>query len=263
MIEAHFKNQTLVYNEIRQPAYQFAIIKHRPRDNSGGDPSIGGFDIRFSPDTIPMQDRPKGTGKGNTIPILNPWWEYMKKINTPEGYIYNRSIGCMWINIWYDQETDTPTPKAESIHCGGNFIAYEEETSTHVKLISYDYRMKTVGLDPEFDNWHMKPYLFWKAVAIDIGGKMIMPVVLGEARDVYFPLIRRTELWMNKKDLEFFPAPPKGMTYELRGVNVFGRIGKDLVPLLTVRNRIRTFHTDWFRLSTEGVIPPADTGVNA
>lgn len=218
--------------------------------------------MTFYPDTIPMQDRPRGAGKGDTIPILNPWWEYMKKINTPEGYIYNRSIGCMWINIWYDQETDTPTPKAESIHCGGNFVAYEEETSTHVKLISYDYRMKTDGLNPEFDNWRMKPYLFWKAAAIDISGKMIMPVVSGEARDVYFPLIRKTELWMNKNDLEIFPTPPGGMTYELRGVNVFGRIGKDLVPLLTVTNRIRTFHTDWFRLSTEGVIPPADISIN-
>mgnify|MGYP001619641686 FL=1 len=255
MLEAHFNSKKLVYTEIKPPPYRFAIVKHRPRDNEMG------FGISYSPDTIPMQDRPQGIGKGNTIPILPPWWEYMQKINSPDGYSYNRSIGAMWINIKYDQESinPSPPPRAESIQCGGNFIAYEEETNTHVKLISYDYRMKTDGLKPLVDNWQMKPYTFWKAVAIDNYGKMINPHVKGKGIDAYFPLIRNTELWMNKNDLELFPSPPVGIQYYLRGVNVYGLHAQrgDLLPLLTIANDVRKLHTDWFGLSTIGVIPPA------
>lgn len=253
MLEAHFNTQTLVYNEIKPPPYKFAIVKHGIYNDSNE------WGITYYPDARPMQDRPVGTGKGNTIPILPSWWSYMRKINTPEGYTYNRSIGAMWINIWYDQERDKPTPRAESIHCGGNFVAYEEETGTHVKLISYDYRMKTDVLNPAVDNWHMKPYMFWKAVAVDKSGNMINPHVKSKGIDVYFPLIRNTELWMNKKDLELFPVPPDGVQYDLRGVNVYGWNAQrgDFLPLLTYTDRVRRFHTDWFSLSTVGVIPPA------
>ncbi|MBU2051293.1 MAG: hypothetical protein KKH61_20290, partial [Gammaproteobacteria bacterium] len=70
------------YSTPSPPPYKFAIVKHRPRDNEAG------FGIQFSPDTVPMQDQAQGTGKGDTIPILDPWWEYMQKINTPDGYSY-------------------------------------------------------------------------------------------------------------------------------------------------------------------------------
>ncbi|MDP2778037.1 MAG: hypothetical protein Q8O48_10380, partial [Anaerolineales bacterium] len=126
----------------------------------------------------------------------------------------------------------------------------------HVKLISYDYRMKTDGLNPSVDNWFMKPYLFWKAVAVDKGGNMINPHVKSKGIDVYFPLIRNTELWMNRNDLELFPTPPDGVQYDLRGVNVYGWKNGDFLPLLTYTDRVRKFHTDWFGLSTMGVIPP-------
>ncbi len=253
MLEAHFNTQTLVYKEIRPPPFKFAIVKHVIPDVSAG------FKITYYPDAVPMQDRPKGTGKGSGIPVFSSWWSYMRKINTPEGYSYNRSVGAMWINAEYRDEDgkEIKTPVAESIHCGGNFVAYEEETNTHVKLISYDYRMKTDVLNPVVDNWFMKPYLFWKAAAVGISGKIINPHVKSKGIDVYFPLIRNTELWMNKNDLELFPTPPDGVQYDLRGVNVFGWKNGDILPLLTYTNRVRKFHTDWFKLSTVGVIPPA------
>jgi len=235
-----------------QPPYKFAIVKHVIPNETGE------FNITYYPDAVPMQDQPKGTGKGDTIPILNPWWEYMQKINTPDGYSYNRSVGALWINIKYKDAdgNQIKTPRAESIHCGGNFIAYEEETDTHVKLVSYDYRMKTVGLDLEIDNWFMKPWMFWKACAVNSGGKVINPYVKSRGIDVYFPLIRNTELWMNKNDLELFPDPPAGWSYEPRGVDVFAFNGMGYIPLLTVVDGQRMFHTDWFRLQTTGVIPP-------
>ena len=255
MLEAHFNSQKLVYTEFKPPPYKFAIVKHGvyvPENEWG---------ITFYPDARPMQDRPQGTGKGDTIPVLNPWWEYMQKINSPDGYSYNRSVGALWINIEYRDANGNQIkiPRAESIHCGGNFIAYEEETNTHVKLISYDYRMKTSGLNPSVDNWQMKPYLFWKAVAVSSDGKLLNPHVKGKGIDIYFPLIRNTDLWMNKNDLELFPSPPDGVQYYLRGVNVYGLHAQrgDLLPLLTITNGVRKLHTDWFRLSTVGVIPPA------
>jgi len=235
-----------------QPPYKFAIVKHVIPNETGE------FNITYYPDAVPMQDQPKGTGKGDTIPVLNPWWEYMQKINTPDGYSYNRSVGAMWINIQYKdgEGNQIKTPRAESIHCGGNFIAYEEETDTHVRLVSYDYRMKTADLNPAVDNWHLKPWLFWKAVAVSSGGKLINPYVKSKGIDVYFPLIRNTELWMNKNDLELFPDITAGMFYEPRGVEVFLSNELHSTPLLTVENGKRVFHTSWFRLKTVGVIPP-------
>jgi len=178
-------------------------------------------------------------------------WRYMEKVNLPYpgGYKYTRAKNALWINNaeWDNEIPYNPSDEAVSHICGGNFIAYDTETPTHVRLVSYanDLDMNRV-LNPEIDNWVMKPYKWWKAIAVNKDGTLIN---VGQDVDAFFPLLRgKYELWMYKKHLEFFP---KGYHYQLRGCNVYdaGR------PLLTVVGRKRMFHTSW-RLETVGVIPP-------
>ncbi|MFK5282802.1 hypothetical protein ACI3PL_24870, partial [Lacticaseibacillus paracasei] len=65
--------------------------------------------------------------------------------------------------------------------------------------------METKSLNPMYDNWKEKPWLYWKACAVSLDGRLINPELRGAGRDVYFPLIGKRELWMNKDDVELFP----------------------------------------------------------
>ena len=174
---------------------KFATVRHDPRN--GG--------LSYFPDTIPMQnDRANGlpspidNGKGDVIHIESNWWHHIEKINSPRGsrgYKWARSIGNMWINLEYDIDTPYSTARAESLTCGGVLIAYTEETFTHVKLVSYDWRMSTVGLE---ENQFTHPHMYWKAWAINIKGNIIK---VANELDVWFPRIAERDLWMSKKDL--------------------------------------------------------------
>jgi hypothetical protein len=196
-IIASFDGVQVEYSTV--PKIKLAYIHHRPR--------VSG--LNYSPDTAPMQDRGTGQQKGRTIPIRRNWWEYLQKINSPKGYEYTRSVGLMWVNIDYDRNTPYSTARAESIHCGGNFLEWDIETDTHVRVVSYPNGMDTSALNPQVDNWHNKPHRFWKACSIDLSGHVIK---VANGLDVYFPLICNVpefglpaELWMRKDMITTFP----------------------------------------------------------
>lgn len=205
---------------------KFAIVRHRPR--AGG--------LSFFPDTCPMQNVPNGTGKGDDIHIESNWWHHIERINSERGYKWARSIGNMWINKTYNIDVPYSTAPAESIHCGGNFIAYDLETPHHVRLVAYPYRMDTTNLK---DNWFNKPWMFWKACMVNSEGEIGK---VANALDVYFPLIAERELWINKIYIEKFPDGPD---YRLQGKDVYDGSR----PLLVNGN----FLTDW-KLETKGVV---------
>jgi len=174
--------------------------------------------------------------------IESQWWHYIEKINSVKGYQYARSIGSLWVNGAYDINTPYSTARAESVMCGGNFIAYTEETRTHVKLVRYDFRIDTNRLNPEIDNWHVKPYLFWKATAVDVHGGVFN---VGQGLDVFFPLISERDLWIPKSQVEIFPTGPD---YQLRGCDIYN----NTAPLLK-----DGVYMNGFRLETRGVVVPA------
>jgi hypothetical protein len=190
-----------------------------------------------------MQNIPAGTGKGDPIHIESNMWHLIERINSVRGYQWARSIGNMWINLDYAIDTPYSTARAESIHCGGNFFKYSEETATHVKLVAYDWRADTTNIT---DNWFTDSAIFWKACAIRVDGKVIN---VANDLDVYFPLVSERPLWMNKKDVELFPDT--GADYQVRGCDVYD--GNK--PLMTVDAGGRRFYTTWFYLDTLGVIP--------
>jgi len=241
-VTAQFETQAVSYT---QPVHKYAIIKHLWREAG----------LSYAPDTCKVSDRPIGEEQGNKIPVTQEWWDYIKKLNSPGGYAWARSVYTMWINTPYDQtiipDTVAEMAKSESINCGGNFIAYDEETATHVRMLSWDWRFNPLVLSPTVDNWMNFPYLFWKAALVNIDYKIINPVSKGVPIDVYIPCLCLTETWINKKLIEKFPET--GADYRLRGTDVYD----GTQPLMTVaRDMKRTFHKSWFYLESTGVIPP-------
>ena len=237
----------LTLEEVELPRYKYGIVRHIPLGPRPGD------ELPFAPDTIPICDAPligsAGDGKGHTIPVSPAWWRFIKSINSAGGYSFVRSNDQMWINNrdWRPDSTNE-TAWAESIMNGGNFIAYTEETVTHVKLLSY--KSSDVAdrvLDPKEDNWLNKPYLFWKTVLINSAGELRNP----PGGDSYIPLIAYTELWLHKKYIEFFTDGP---AYDFHGTDVYD----DNRPLMIVDRVTRkpAFYNGW-HLDTLGVIPPA------
>jgi hypothetical protein len=223
-------------------ALKYAIIKHRYEGRGGN--------LTFYPDTCPFGDAPNSSsGKGTSIPIYPEWWRFIRKINNDAGYDYARSIGNMWINNQYDQDDSNPQPPAtaESIGCGGNFVAFDQRVGNKVHAICYNRFDNADLLDPAVDNWKNKPWMIWKACAVN---ESLRVINVGNALDVYIPMIARTEFWIHTDWLEMLPD---GYDYRFDGVNVYD--GNQ--PLLTVENGVRTFHTAW-RINTTGVVPPAE-----
>ena len=224
---------------------KFAIVRHQPLGREENK--------QFNPDIIRMQNPrsggvpgPTDTAEGDYIHIKANWWRYIEKINSLKGYNYTRSIGALWCNdVNWDNVTPYSTGLAESIICAGNFIAFDRETPTHVRLLSYDWNMDTNQLNPEYNNWHNQPWMFWKACAISKEGIIIN---VGSDLDVYFPLISEKELWMHKSTLEILPD---GYDYRMYGCNVYD----GHKPLLTMNDKEQIFHTNW-KIETFGVIPP-------
>lgn len=247
---------------------QYAIVRHHPRPPLRTD---AGKNMRmiFYPDTVPMENIPAGDSKGPVIFVFDPIWKHLRAINSERGYNYTRSIGAMWINIPYK---DGQTPKAESIHCGGNFVQIKKRQNGHVLLKSISNRVASV---PDEWTWLNHPELHWKACAVNSYGDIIN---VANELDVYFLLIHETELWMDLNDLEVFPTIPalglevtaqtrisnkyvtgdkfRVFSYKLQGCSILGLTLKGWVYLRKATKPGENIETTTWHLETQGVIPP-------
>jgi len=207
----------------------------------------GEWNATITASAQPMQDRPIGIGKGNTIPIFDNWWIYLEKINThPKAMEFWRSVGWLWINIPYLEEGKTP--RAESVMSCSNIVSWDEEIMGHARLLSFPWDMDTTILDPRENNWWKRPDLFWKACSYNLAGNVFN---VGYAIDAFAPRIHLTELWMDIAEyIEVFPE--EGREYRFWGTDIYD----DDQPLLTVRNGVRTFHDPNWKINTPSVIPP-------
>lgn len=186
--------------EYKQKKIKLAYIKHNFE-------RYGFPELNYFPDVIMMNDVSGTSQLGRNIPVKENWWRYIEKINNPLGYKYARSIQMMWVNIGYDNDVPYSTAKAEAVHCGGNFVSWDIETSTHIRLISWANDYDTSKLNPAVHNWRTMPYMFWKACSVERFGSRVRNV--GADLDVYFPFICNTpqfglpaELWMEKSKVE-------------------------------------------------------------
>ena len=197
---------------------------------------------------VAMQDREVGVGKGNTVPIGQNVWSFLKKINQhPRAMEFWESEGWLWINIPYKKEGKTP--RGELIMSPGNIVSWDEENYDHVKLLSYDCNVDTSKWDPKYVNWKYMPDRFWKATSYNRAWQINN---VGAGIDAYTMRIRNpgTDVWMCKSSIE--PFPEGDYQYRLRGTDVYD--GER--PLMKVIKGQRVFYDHLWRLEAPGVIPP-------
>jgi len=244
---------------------------------------------KYTPAVVQIQDSPRPSGsKGGAIPVLPAAAEYIRKINNERGAHYAlETVGAMWINTpWNPGEI----PHAESITCQHNFVSWEKEQNGCAKLRCFMNDEK-FDFDPARVNWHTRPDLFFKAIALNLQGRFIN---VQNDVDCFIPLMARHsnngtgELWLALSEIEPFaelPAKVKieagklnirktpGMDgedigdyiagedvtllqYRPIGASVWGRTDRGWICLLLAdKPGQRDFLTSW-RLETEGVIPP-------
>ncbi len=256
---------------------QFAIVKSR-----------GIVGLKILPATDPLQDIPKGLGKGRAIQVTPSMWRWIEAQNGVKGYKYARSVGMCWINTDYDHDTPYAQAHAESIMTAWNFVSYEEEVTghLHVRSFGYDEDLLT-AFDPSVINWRTRPHLFWKLTATNSGGKVYN---VGAGLDVFIPLLHGLkEIWIPTIECELFPELPRAVKikvpklnvrmepdlsqpvigiytagqmpaifkYRLVGASVWGQTGLGWICLLlSDKPGQHQFLTSW-SLVTPGVIPPA------
>ncbi len=192
-----YQDATIEYAErkAQESARRFARVKHDP---SRVDPE----EMALYPDAVHMQDKPAGTGVGASIKIFPPVWRKIEEINNKDGERYAKTSQAMWINLAGDQPRDIDiereTVHAESIIGGGNLVEWDVETETHIRLVAPLYTATSFVGD-----FYSHPWLYWYPTAINSAGK-IYRVTSGI--DVFFPLLKRTELWMHKSLVSIFPV---------------------------------------------------------
>jgi hypothetical protein len=168
--------------------YKWAIVKHNPDR-----PDAYKYNP-FAPDEIPMQDRPIGSQLGHGIPVLPPVWSWLYANNSAAAWEWLTNYEKMWINNnGVGGEINIgDNVSAESITGGGNLVAYDFETATHIRLVSFKYTDNIAG------SFFTHPWLFWYPTMINEAG-IVRKVANGI--DVYIPLLRYTELWLRKVDV--------------------------------------------------------------
>jgi hypothetical protein len=156
------------------------------------------------PDAIILQDRPIGKQLGHGIPILPPVWSCLRERNNNAAWAWITTYEAMWINnSGVGGEIDiTQKVNAECIIGGGNLVAYDYETDTHIRLVAYDYRTSNF---PTLENFITRPYLFWYPTSIDANGNIYK---VAGGIDAYIPLLKYTELWIRKSEVTLLPAQP-------------------------------------------------------
>ena len=173
--------------------HRYARVKHKPRN-------VG---ILIAPDTITLQDKPFGKRKGDRIPLLEQWYNFCAKINSPQSLRWLLKKGSAWRNV-HDMVV-------EHITFGGNVI--------HIDSISNGYGRLRAFAHTDFPlveySYNDYPEYIHKVTCIRrITNRLYKP---GAGLDVYFPLIKKTEHWIKLDKVELFPELPLPVTVTTYG----------------------------------------------
>jgi len=221
----------------------------------------------FDPQTQPLMDYPKGRNKGHTYIVPLEWIEYMAKLMTPQAWNWWKKPDMMMVNRRHKyDEMDPPDSdecRFENIMLSCNFIAFDQMTDTHGRVVGRMNTYNTRNLNPLRNNWFYEPYLFWKASMHNQEGQVRN---VGRGLDVYTPVIRQMpEQWALLDHVELFPKLPFDVEYEgkketvtgycLLGANVIGHAATRDIPLRLCTKPGELIHPTNWKLGTEPVIP--------
>jgi hypothetical protein len=183
---------------IERPSLKFARVNH---NYDRGDA------LRLYPDEIEIEDDPYSVlPKGHNIPIQSRVWDAIRDINDAAGWAYATTSQAMWINLpGLPRPIDIATEKvnAESIIGGGNLVGYDLEVNGHLRLMAFPYMSKPFG------NFQTLPYMYWVPTAVSVGG-VVRLVASGVT--CFLPLLKYTELWINKNKVTLLPCEPLSWT---------------------------------------------------
>jgi hypothetical protein len=160
----------------------------------------------FAPDEITLQDRPIGQQLGHGIPWRN-WWGHSREINNDAAWArFTTYEADLFNNNGVGGQIDTTqNVSAECIDMGGNLFAYDAETSTHVRMVTYKYNMDTSILNPLTSNFYYHPEYYFYMCSISKSG-IIRKV--GAGIDEFAPRVAYGEKWIRKSEITKLPGRP-------------------------------------------------------
>lgn len=155
-----------------------------------------------SPETVPLSDRPGSSNKGSVIPIDKAWQDFDAQLNSPKAFRWLLTPNAALVNTDYGPGDE---PQAESITFGGNVLLIDQIMGHYGHVRSFDYSAPPPS-STDAMNYQNYPQFIQKVTAIDSrNGAIRNP---GAALDVYFALLRKTDLWIDLDRVEAFPALP-------------------------------------------------------
>ena len=213
--EAWAKEITIhIRQEVPLPANQFARIRHD---------TVARTDNKLAvyPATRPMQNEPKGTGKGVVIPIVPEWDACARSLNSETSNNWLFATGTMWINI---EAGEGEYQKAESIACNGNVVNILMQTPSHA-LIEHFHNdaQPPAGMTHE-----SHPHLIHKVTCTRRADLAIVNPASG--KDIHFPIFTRggINLYLPLATLEPFPDIPRLIT-TISTIPIFSSAGGEQV----------------------------------
>jgi hypothetical protein len=189
--------QTAVFTPIiYNPLLKFARVNH---DYERGDW------LPLFPDEIVLLSQGVGTQKANNYLVLSHVWDWLRANNNDAAWDWLTDYEAMWINNNAEGgEIDiTGKVNAEPIIGGGNLIAYDMETDSHVRLVTFNYADTIVG------NFFTAPWLFWYPTAVNTS-RVVRKIAGGI--DVYIPLLSYAESWIQKSKITLLDRQPASWT---------------------------------------------------
>jgi hypothetical protein len=201
-------SETLEFLErqpIVSPNVKYARIKHIYDHHQEND-------WQLVPDAIKLNGNGWSDQKGQDIPWIS-WWHHHEEINSPAAYQLLLTLEVMLFNKNGTRGTiDTTQPiSALCQMCGGNLVAFREETTSHIKILSYQYDMDTSLLNAEDDNFYTRPEYYWYMNATNKSGVIRK---MANGLDVFVAQVARGEKWIRKSECTFFDQRPETWTIE-------------------------------------------------
>lgn len=158
--------------------------------------------LPVSPETVPLADQAGRAGKGAVIPISPAWQAFDAALNTEQAYRWLVTPQNALVNIDYGPGED---PKAESITFGGNVLLIDQIVGNYGHVRSFDYS-ELPPYSPAVMNYQNYPMYIQKVTAINARTGAILNPSAG--LNVYFALLRKTDLWIDMNKVEVFPTLP-------------------------------------------------------
>ncbi len=262
------------------PADRWAVANETSLSNWWLDPAYSNW--ANMPMTNKQCDTGNTTSRGRNIPVSNSLWDFVEKINNPDGFRFCESVGRMIINRSYidrngkyhGPDTDTanddpanadPQAMAEPVIYPVNVYRIIKETATHYQIDAL-YHGTNFDPDiykPEIYNWVNMPWLFPKCSAETRQG--VVQNVMAGVDAFWVTLCHSTGAWIPKQELVL--APPasnyvingkRGIGYRVRGADWI--MGLEDGSQVTVRKvtkaaGVQEFH-GW-HLNARSVVPPS------